>query len=252
MFFTTPITGISLPSKTLCLTYDDGPGPSTLRIARFLAEHEVAATFFVCGKHADQLPQVLPEIQELGHLLGNHTYDHPNLVERLAAGEDIVKQVVRTRKLIGRSSRGITTYFRAPYLQWSAAVADALNGNMNCALAHVGPIGADYRSRDWAYWANERSPEECADALIRNIGARGRGIVLMHDSTVDQEASRQRWMTHRLTEIVVPSLLAMGYSFVRLDEVPGVVAVTQVSRVCGLPAIRRKHASLAGTGNLRA
>ena len=63
MFFANPITGDTLPSKTLCLTYDDGPGetagtgpgPRTLAIAECLARYGVRATFFVCGKHVEHV-----------------------------------------------------------------------------------------------------------------------------------------------------------------------------------------------------
>ena len=64
--FGEPLSGGALPSGTLCLTFDDGPGatarpgpgPRTLELARYLADEEVPATFFLSGKHMLGLPDV--------------------------------------------------------------------------------------------------------------------------------------------------------------------------------------------------
>ncbi len=52
MFFDQDIIGNRLPPGTICLTYDDGPGPETLELGRYLAEQHIPATFFVIGQHA--------------------------------------------------------------------------------------------------------------------------------------------------------------------------------------------------------
>ena len=57
MYSTLPFTGTSMPDKTLCLTFDDGPGetngeskgPRTLELAQYLHAEGIAATFFVLG-----------------------------------------------------------------------------------------------------------------------------------------------------------------------------------------------------------
>jgi peptidoglycan/xylan/chitin deacetylase (PgdA/CDA1 family) len=57
MFSHFPLSGNSLPSKTLCLTFDDGPGetmrdgpePKTVQLAEYLNEESIFATFFMVG-----------------------------------------------------------------------------------------------------------------------------------------------------------------------------------------------------------
>jgi peptidoglycan/xylan/chitin deacetylase (PgdA/CDA1 family) len=59
MFSTDQLKGLSLPEKTLCLTFDDGPGetegddpgPKTVQLAEYLTEQNISATFFMVGSH---------------------------------------------------------------------------------------------------------------------------------------------------------------------------------------------------------
>src|SRR6059058_6234278 len=107
------ITGADLPDGTLVLTYDDGPGPNTVPIAQYLHDQGIAATFFVIGNQAYEQPAVLARVRALGHRLGNHTWTHPNLVDQLAGGADIIREVRRTADLLGPGTGPIA--FRAPY-----------------------------------------------------------------------------------------------------------------------------------------
>ena len=67
--------------KHLALTYDDGPNDvHTERLLEVLARHDVKATFFLIGRFVAARPQIARAIAEAGHLLGNHTYTHPNLL----------------------------------------------------------------------------------------------------------------------------------------------------------------------------
>src|SRR3954452_7689064 len=108
MFQAVPIKGKSLPDRTLALTFDDGPGatagagpgPRTVEVADYLNSVGIQATFFMVGKYASDLPDVMPAVEELGHLVGNHTYAHPNLPELVDFGGDVVAQVARTDGLI--------------------------------------------------------------------------------------------------------------------------------------------------------
>ncbi len=73
-------TRLPRSSKKLALTYDDGPNdPHTLRLMEELAKHDVRATFFVIGRYAQQKPQIVRDLVKAGHVVGNHTYTHPNL-----------------------------------------------------------------------------------------------------------------------------------------------------------------------------
>jgi len=72
----------SLPkseSRCVLLTFDDGPNEKiTPIVLEKLREFDVEALFFVVGKYVDQNPDLLRQIIEQGHIIGNHTYDHIN------------------------------------------------------------------------------------------------------------------------------------------------------------------------------
>jgi len=224
------INGASLSEGTLSLTFDDGPGttdgpgvgPRTVELAQYLSNQGIRATFFMVGKFAADLPEVLPKVESLGHLIGNHTFDHPNLVEFDAAGGDVVSQVTRTDGLIRNWIDSPVIYFRPPYGSWSPRIAAGLNANLTASLSHVGPIGwDDLDGGDWACWKDNRDPHACAADYLRLIEAQRRGIVLNHDCTADQDVVRRANRTFELMQVLIPMLRDRGYIFCRLDEVPG-------------------------------
>src|SRR6185369_52482 len=61
----------------LALTFDDGPSESTPALLEILAEHNVLATFFMCGKNVRRLPAVARAVAAAGHEIGNHSDSHP-------------------------------------------------------------------------------------------------------------------------------------------------------------------------------
>ena len=107
---------IGLPPGTrqLALTYDDGPNdPSTLQLIEVLARHDVKATFFVLGKFVEQKPDIVRALVAAGHVIGNHSWDHPRLI--FASDAELRSQVERTQTAVF-DARGVTpTLFRPPY-----------------------------------------------------------------------------------------------------------------------------------------
>src|SRR6266545_4360804 len=56
-------TGLDPGSKTLALTYDDGPNdPWTLTLLEVLEKQHVAATFFMLGRYVREHPAVAPGV----------------------------------------------------------------------------------------------------------------------------------------------------------------------------------------------
>jgi peptidoglycan/xylan/chitin deacetylase (PgdA/CDA1 family) len=227
LFHDQPLHGLSLPEGALCLTFDDGPGatdgtgrgPKTRQLAEYLAEQDIPATFFVCGKHVAEFPHVVERVRSLGHTVANHTQTHPNLEDAVRAGLDVTGEVSATDALI-RSDRG-PLFFRPPYGRWNPAVAQALNADTDLAAGYVGPVNWDIDGEDWAAWRDARSAEDCAQTYLQAVEASRRGIVLMHDSTADVTQWQQNNATLETIMLLVPQLQARGYRFVALGDVPG-------------------------------
>ena len=81
--------------KCIALTFDDGPNPQhTPRVLAALARWNVRATFFVQGKFAAAYPELIRQEVAAGHIVGSHTYDHPELTR--VSAEAIDSQIART------------------------------------------------------------------------------------------------------------------------------------------------------------
>ena len=86
--FGSTFTGINPGSRQIALTYDDGPSdPDTLRLLEVLERHQVKATFFMLGRFVTLRPLVAGAVVAAGHVVGNHTYTHPQ-PDLLHAGKD--------------------------------------------------------------------------------------------------------------------------------------------------------------------
>ncbi|MGI4022447.1 MAG: polysaccharide deacetylase family protein [Janthinobacterium lividum] len=235
--------GTALPEKTLCLTFDDGPGSHTIAIARFLFEKKIQATFFVVGKYAFHHPEILLELKQMKHLIGNHTYDHPDLPYYLSADGDVLDQVLRTDTLIKPYLDSERIYFRAPYGKWSAEVANNLNNSILTAN-HIGPIHWEIAGVDCYYWQNEWPVADAAARYLTDIERAGHGIIVMHDEIADMDVVKPRNKTLELLQILIPKLLNLGYNFVRLDDIPSIKEASTEKVIFTLRDVKGKYLSL--------
>jgi peptidoglycan/xylan/chitin deacetylase (PgdA/CDA1 family) len=233
VFLDRDIKGGGLLPKTLCLTYDDGPGPQTRELGEYLSGEGIRVTFFVVGRHAEGRGPLLRQLTAWGHLVGNHTYSHPGLVALALAGGDVAGELARADAILREYAPGAVRFFRAPYGNWrekqatdseedksTSVVAEVLNWSGRFP-DYVGPVNWDISAADYDYWRRGATAEECARAYLEKVERVGRGIVLMHDSS-DEEAARANNRALEATRLLVPALKARGYRFVRLDEVPQV------------------------------
>ncbi len=239
MFLHADIKGNDLPAKTLCLTYDDGPGPQTEELGEYLNREGISATFFVVGRHAEKYPHVLRSLARQGHTIGNHTYSHPGLVALAESGGDIIGEIAADRCDHPRVERRKAEIFSRPYGNWRqidpetaadkgvSIVANTLNASGRFDH-YVGPVNWDISAEDFAFWRRGDSAEEAANAYLKLIEQIGRGIVLMHDSS-DEEIVRRQNRALELTMLLVPELKRRGYRFVSLAELPQVKALREKS-----------------------
>lgn len=112
--------------KTVYLTFDDGPSGLTGEVLDILKQSNIKATFFVLGKQADVRPEVIRRIDEEGHVIGNHTYDHEynklygkfiEFWKQIKQTEESVRLITGERPQLVRAPGGTAgkfdeTYFR--------------------------------------------------------------------------------------------------------------------------------------------
>lgn len=210
------LSGSELPTKTLSLTFDDGPGRRTAELADYLAENGVKGTFFINGSKVAGRQRAIDEIVGRGHLLANHTHNHKQLTSLSASS--IVKEIADTDAIITATQPGGPWLIRAPFGAWNAGVARALNAT--AMKKYVGSVFWDEggeltanAAADWDCWGKRVDVQRCGDLYLKEIRAKKRGIVLMHD--VHDK-------TVEMVKYILPTLIAEGFTFTALEEVPSV------------------------------
>ncbi|PEY34557.1 polysaccharide deacetylase [Bacillus cereus] len=98
----------------VALTFDDGPDlVFTPQILDKLKSYGVKGTFFLLGENAERYPNVVKRIANEGHIIGNHTYNHPNLAK--VGDEEYRNQIVKTEEILKNLVGYAPKFIRPPY-----------------------------------------------------------------------------------------------------------------------------------------
>ncbi|MGA2753701.1 MAG: polysaccharide deacetylase family protein [Terracidiphilus sp.] len=108
--------GLTAPERPgeLALTFDDGPNATwTPKLLDVLASHKLHATFFLVGVRAKALPKLVQRAVAAGHVIGNHSWDHPNLAR---SSSDVIREELRrTQDTLEQITGKAVKFFRPPY-----------------------------------------------------------------------------------------------------------------------------------------
>ena len=157
----------------MALTYDDGPNdPYTQKLLDLLAEHQAQATFFLIGKYVRRRPDLVRAIRSAGHVIGNHTETHPNLI--FTSAEQIRKQLENCNKALQDATGEETRWFRPPF---GGRRPEVLRIARSLGLE---PVMWSVTGYDW----NAKSSGAVANKVVSQVegrsGKRGE-IILLHD-----------------------------------------------------------------------
>ncbi len=200
----TPITSApasARAAKTVALTFDDGPGPSTRRVLKILRAHDVRATFFVVGEMVAARPAVLRQIAAEGHAIGNHSWSHS--IPDSSVGwkrKALAREIKRTQSVIRDVVGEEPCYFRPPGGVVKGARRVCRAEQLSMALWSVD-------TRDWT---------TTSAAAIRRRAKAGLAqqnpVVLLHDGG---SAPAQ---TVRALPRIIADYKAKGYEFVTFSR----------------------------------
>jgi peptidoglycan-N-acetylglucosamine deacetylase len=190
--------------RKLALTFDDGPNDAcTLKLLEVLDKHAVHATFFMIGRFVRQWPDLADAVFRAGHAIGNHTFNHPNLI--FASSQQTRKEIVECqrglRDLIGHDP----VLFRPP---WGARRPGTLQIARSLGLA---PIMWNITGYDWR--------GQSADVIVSKVCSRIRGgdVILLHDgSHLGTGADRSRTVT--AVDQIIATCKSQGYEFQTVPE----------------------------------
>lgn len=152
--------------KCVALTFDDGPGPDTTKLLKYLREADVKATFFMVGKNVADHPDVARAVAAAGHEIGVHTWSHPDLTRLSAAG--VNSQVNRGLAIIRKETGAKPAFLRPPFGAMNAAVHTA---------ARRAKLALALWSLDTLDWKTRSTPATVSAALK----AKRNTIILAHD-----------------------------------------------------------------------
>src|SRR4051812_4754224 len=100
--------------KILYLTFDNGyENGYTPKILDVLKKEKVPAAFFVTGHYLNSQPDLVKRMVKEGHIVGNHSWNHPDMTTLSDAKirEELDTVKVRTKELTGQKKMN---YLRPP------------------------------------------------------------------------------------------------------------------------------------------
>lgn len=189
----------SSQSKKVALTFDDGPDIEvTSKILKILREEHVPATFFVTGRMVKEYPQMLKQIDEEGHVIGNHSWSHPQLTK--LSSEKIESELHRTNEIIEKVVGKKVLLFRPPYGATNSRVQQVIKKNGFLI------INWSVDTNDWR--GNSGSTIE---KIVKQQVSPG-GIILQHN------AGNKLQGTIDALPKMISFLKSQGYQLVTVDQ----------------------------------
>jgi peptidoglycan/xylan/chitin deacetylase (PgdA/CDA1 family) len=215
-------TGLRPGTKQLALTYDDGPNdPHTLRLLEVLARHNVKATFFLIGRFAKQRPDIARELTRGGHVIGNHTFSHPNLI--FASPSQTRMQLLDCEQSLTDAVGEHSKLFRPPF---GGRRPDTLRIARALGLE---PVMWNVAGRDW-----KGRPAEYIERRVRQR-VRGGDVILLHDGG-HAAFGADRSQTVIATDQLLARYKSEGYEFLTVPEMMEKQAVNSPPRLAVLRA----------------
>lgn len=166
------VTHVETDDTVAALTFDDGPHPETTpQVLDVLKKHRARATFFMLGEAAQNYPDLVRQVAEAGHAIGNHSWDHPSFP--LVARRERLRQVRACARALAPYGQRL---FRPPYGEQNLA------SRLDLLTCRYKVITWNMNTGDWC------NPDEIqmADWIVEKI--RPGSVVLLHDTI-----SRPRW-----------------------------------------------------------
>jgi len=191
--------------KVIYLTFDAGYEVSgcTDAILDALKKHNAPATFFLVGNYLETQPDLVKRMVEEGHIVGNHTYHHPDMgsiSERESFAAELTALENKYKEITGQE---MVKFYRPPQGKYSRE---------NLQMAREMGYHTFFWSLAYVDWYTEDQPtrEEAFHKLLGRIhpGA----IVLLHStSTTNAE----------ILDELLTKWEEMGYRFGSLEDLTG-------------------------------
>jgi peptidoglycan/xylan/chitin deacetylase (PgdA/CDA1 family) len=179
-------------SKTVYLTFDDGPIPEiTPWVLEVLKQENVKATFFCVGENVEKHLDIFNAILKDGHRVGNHSFHH--IRGRKFKLNDYLEDIKKASNFIS------SNLFRPPYGSLTFGQFNALRKNYKIVFWDV--LTEDYDPG--------KTPEDCLNN-VRKFTRNG-SVIVFHDSIKAAERLKN------FLPAAIQHLKQQGYSFGLID-----------------------------------
>lgn len=199
---------VSSDSKTVYLTFDDGPSPRTLEILDILKEYNIKATFFVLSDEKESSKEIVKKIYDEGHAIGVHSASHNyetiyKSVDHFLKDFEICFEYIKD--IIGEAP-GIFRFPGGSVNSYNKDICKELTDEM---------IRRGFTYFDWNVSSDDAvkgyTEESIYNNVINGCKKHSTSVVLMHDSSPKKA-------TVAALKRIIPELIEQGYTFDRLDE----------------------------------
>ena len=187
--------------KVLYLTFDCGyENGNTGAILDALKKHNAPATFFVVGHYLESAPDLVRRMVEEGHIVGNHTYHHPDM-SKISDTTAFQKEMDDVKTLYKElTGQEMTMYYRPPQGKYSTS---------NLKMAKELGYSTFFWSLAYVDWNVDEQPshEEAFKKLCTRVhpGA----VVLLHNTSKTNG---------EILDELLTKWEAMGYRFGTLKD----------------------------------
>lgn len=185
--------------KIVYLTFDLGyEAGYTSKILEILKNNNVKATFFITAHYVNTQPDLVKQMIDEGHIVGNHTVNHKSMPS--CSLETINKEVMNLHSAISEKFGYEMKFIRPPKGEYSERT-----------VAYTNTLG--YKTVMWSFayddWdENKQGREEYGRKKILENVHNGE-IMLLHATSKDNA---------NILDDVVKQIKHMGYEFKNIDE----------------------------------
>ncbi len=164
-----PIYCVDTEEKKIAISFDAAWGADkTQKILDILDCYEVHATFFLVGFWVEKYPQMVKEIHERGHEIGNHSQNHPEM-SKLSV-EQMKNEITSVNEQIYNLIGERPNVFRPPYGDYD----DKVISTMRELNMHTIQWSID--SLDW----KELGRQELINRVLKKVNCGD--IILFHNN----------------------------------------------------------------------
>ncbi len=185
--------------KVIYLTFDEGyEAGYTTQILSTLKENQVTATFFITAHYVNTQPDLVQQMIEEGHIVGNHTVNHKSMPE--LSEDEIKSEVMDLHKVIYEKFNYEMKYIRPPKGEFSERTLSITNS-------------FGYKNIMWSFayedWNEKQQPdkEQAKTKILKNV--HNGEIMLLHGNSKTNTD---------ILDSIIKEIKNMGYEFKSLDE----------------------------------